>query len=220
MEVDGLRTGEHTMPTKRRRVLIPLALLLILLSGCGDFKRFLYEGIGRDRWQFPEEVVQSLGIRPGDHVADLGAGGGYFTFRLADAVGPSGLVYAVDVDESMTAYLKARAAEEGRANIKPILAPDDDPSLPEHGVDLIFTCNTYHHVQARVAYFGRARRYLRDGGRVAIIDYTRSGWFQKLFGHYTAREVIVTEMEAAGYRVARDHDFLPKQSFLVFALSD
>src|SRR5215218_8079306 len=76
-------------------------------------KRFAYSGFGRDRWQQPDRVVAELGLGPGDRVADLGAGGGYFTFRLARAVGPSGVVYAVDTDRDMPAALAARAVKQG-----------------------------------------------------------------------------------------------------------
>jgi predicted methyltransferase len=188
------------------------ALLALLFAlACGPLKRFGYEGIGRDRWQQPERVVAALGIVPGTKVADLGAGGGYFTGHLADAVGPTGLVYAIDVDPEMTAYLEDHA----RPNVNVILAHEEDPQLAER-VDLIFTCNTYHHIQNRSAYFANAQRHLRPGGRVAIVEYKKHGWLQRIFPHYTPPETIRAEMTAAGYRVAAEHDFLERQSFLVF----
>ena len=73
----------------------------MITTGCAGLKRCAYEGFDRDDWQAPERVVEVLGIEPGDRIADVGAGGGYFTFRLADAVGAQGLVYAVDVDEGI-----------------------------------------------------------------------------------------------------------------------
>jgi predicted methyltransferase len=187
---------------------------LVLVLGCGPFKRFGYEGFGRDRWQQPERVVAALEIEPGARVADLGAGGGYFTGRLADAVGPTGVVYAIDVDPDMTAYLE----EHARPNVKVVLAPYDDPALPEP-VDLIFTCNTYHHIGARADYFRNARRHLAPGGRVAIVELARHGWLQRLFAHFTPPETIRAEMEAAGYRQTEEHGFLERQSFLVFELA-
>ncbi len=93
-----------------------------------------------------------------------------------------------------------------------------DPLLPEDGLDLIFTCNTYHHIRDRAAYFAQAKKYLHANGRVAIIDYKRTGWFQRLFGHYTPAEVIWSEMAAAGYRLDHDFGFLPRQTCLVFTL--
>jgi ubiquinone/menaquinone biosynthesis C-methylase UbiE len=200
-------------------VLVGAALAVALVSGCTTLKRWAYEGFGRDRWQRPDEVIRALDIRPGAHVADLGAGGGYFTFRLAAAAGRDGRVYAVDVDPGMVDYLERRAAREGDGTVEVILAAPDDPRLPPESVDLLFTCNTYHHLEDRPAYFTRLRRSLREGGRVAVIEYDGSGLFGWLFGHATAADVIRRELESAGYRLERAYDFLPRQSFLLFAPS-
>jgi ubiquinone/menaquinone biosynthesis C-methylase UbiE len=173
----------------------------------------------RARWQQPEAVIRSLSIQPGSRVADLGSGGGYFTFRLADAVGPTGKVYAVDVDKGSLDYIARRAEEQGYANVETILAKYDDPLLPAGGVDLIFTCDTYHHLEARTDYFASTARYLRPGGRIAIIDLNGSSWFAKLFGHWTPKDSIRSEMEAAGYQLNGDFDFLSRQNFQVFTLN-
>lgn len=192
-----------------------VALALLLAGGCTRWKRFAYEGFGRDEWQKPEEVVAALGLRPGDRVADLGAGGGYFTFRLADAVGASGRVFAVDVDEGLLGYVAERARDEGRANVEAVLAAYDAPRIPSPGVDLVFTCNTYHHIEDRSAYFARVRTALRPGGRVAVVDFTPEG---APFGaHGTTPETVVAELESAGYALVERLDFLERQSFLVFA---
>jgi cyclopropane fatty-acyl-phospholipid synthase-like methyltransferase len=197
--------------------MVGVLVSVLLVTSCTQLRRFAYEGFGRDAWQQPERVVASLAIRPGDQIADLGSGGGYFTFRLATAVGPEGRVHAVDVDEGMNAYVADEARERGYANVDVVLAAYDDPKIPEPGVDNLFTCNTYHHLEDRTHYFRNAQKYLRSGGRVAIIEYApKSGWFQRLFGHATEEDVIRSEMEAAGYSLLEDHDFLSRQSFLVF----
>ena len=192
------------------------ALLAASMIGCAAVKRCAYGGFGRDGWQQPDRVIEALDLRPGARVADLGAGGGYFTFRLADAVGPEGRVLAVDIDADMTRHLAERARQEGRGNVEVILARHDDPLLPEAGVDLIFTVNTYHHIEDRSAYFARAARSLAPGGRVAVIEYRPEGLFQRIFPHATLADVIRREMESAGYRLEEQHDFLDRQSFLVF----
>jgi ubiquinone/menaquinone biosynthesis C-methylase UbiE len=202
--------------TGSRLASVIAVLLVLAASGCTRCKRYAYEGWGRDGWQQSERVVEALEIRPGDRVADLGAGGGYFTFRLAEATRPGGVVYAVDVDRGMTDYLEARARESGVDNVEVVLAAYDDPKLPESGVDLIFTCNTYHHIEDRASYFARARRYLRPGGRVAVVEFRPEGLLQRIFPHATAAEGIRSEMEAAGFRLQAEHDFLERQSFLVF----
>jgi ubiquinone/menaquinone biosynthesis C-methylase UbiE len=198
---------------------LPLIALLavVLVSGCTSWKRFAYEGFNRDRWQHPDEVVRVLRIAPGATIADIGAGGGYFTFHLADATGPEGTVYAVDVDPGMISYLGERARDEGYDNVETILAEAADPGLPRGGIDLVFLSNTYHHINDRTGYFRRLAADLRPGGRVAIVEFQRKGWLQRLFAHATESEVIRSEMETAGYVVAEQFDFLERQSFLVFA---
>ena len=190
---------------------------LVFLASCTALKRYAYEGFGRDGWQKPDEVVAALALRAGDRVADLGSGGGYFTFRFSKAVGPTGKVYAVDVDSEMLDYVAGRAKEDGSRNIETVAARYDDPLLPESGVDLIFTSNVYHHIANRVKYFADAARYLRPGGRIAIVDFDGRHWSAGFVGHYTPVEVIKKEMEEAGYRLEQEFDFLDRQSFLVFS---
>lgn len=193
-----------------------LWLAIFIFGGCTTFKQCAYEGLSRDEWQQPERVIRSLQIRPGDNVADLGAGSGYFTFRLARAAGPEGKVYAVDIDRDMTELLRQKAREQNAQNVEVILGRPDDPLLPAGGVDLIFTSNTYHHIENRVRYFTALRSALRPGGRVAVIDYDRRSWTAGLLKHYTPSEFIKREMEQAGYRLAGVFDFLDRQSFLLF----
>ena len=190
---------------------------MVLVAGCGSCRRFGYGGFFRDSWQQPERVIESLAIAPGARVADIGAGGGYFTWYLATAVGESGRVYAVDVDADMTSYIEEESHQKGFANVQAILAEFDDPLIPEDGVDLIFLCNTYHHIEGQEEYFRGAAKYLRPGGRVAVVEPNGEGWFQGLFPHFVEPEVIRAEMEAAGYERVEDFDFLEHQSFQVFA---
>jgi ubiquinone/menaquinone biosynthesis C-methylase UbiE len=210
-------SGNSGVPAHRgrRRWRSTVLVAFLLLAGCTALKRCAYEGGNRDSWQKPEEVIRALALKPGDRVADLGSGSGYFTFRLAQAVGPAGKVYAVDIDEALNREIAARAEREGYGSIEVILAAPDNSRLPEAGVDLIFTSNTYHHIENRARYFAGVRKALRPGGRVAIIDFNREGWIQSL-GHYTPAEDIKREMREAGYELEREHDILSKQSFLVF----
>ncbi|MBM4257501.1 MAG: class I SAM-dependent methyltransferase [Deltaproteobacteria bacterium] len=193
-----------------------LGVPLLICVGCGSISRSFMNASWRDRWQQPDVVIQSLSLQPGNQVADLGAGGGYFTFRLADAVGPTGKVYAVDIDKGNLEYIAKQAAKRGYPNIETILAKPDDPLLPATGVDLIFTCNTYHHLTERTAYFQSATRYLKPGGRVAIIDLAGKSWIFRILGHWTPKETSQREMEAAGYSLQKDFNFLDRQMFQVF----
>jgi ubiquinone/menaquinone biosynthesis C-methylase UbiE len=200
-----------------RKHLLGFSLLtLLLFVGCTRIKQCAYEGFSRDEWQQPKRVIDSLQIRPDDHVADLGAGSGYFTFDLAEAVGPGGKIYAVDIDRDMTDLLAKRAKEKGAHNVDVILAKPYDPLLPTAGVDLILSVDAYHHIDNRVSYFSNLRKYLRRGGRIGIVEFDRRAWLGGLWGHYTPSEFIKREMEQAGYVLQQEFDFLDRQSFLVF----
>jgi arsenite methyltransferase len=177
-------------------------------------KRFGYSGWGRDRWQQPERVVAELRLRPGDRVADLGSGGGYFTFRLARAVGPAGVVYAVDTDTELLAALGADAAGRKVGNVVTVAARPDDPRLPEP-VDLGILVNAYHHLPDRPAWFATLARQLRPGGRVAVLEARPAGLLRR-FGHATSAETIRSELEAAGYAQVAEVGDLQRQCFLVF----
>jgi ubiquinone/menaquinone biosynthesis C-methylase UbiE len=207
------------LPDKFSTPLLILCLAIIFLVGtttCTDIKRWAYEGFDRDEWQHPEEVIKALKIKAGDQVADLGAGSGYFTFRLADAVGPTGKVYAVDIDEEMNADLAKRVQEKGYQNIEVVLARPNNPGLPDNDMDLIFTSNTYHHLEDRVTYFANLQQDLQLDARIAIIDFTGEGRFQQLFGHYTPTETIQRELQEAGYTLEAKLESLPTQVFLIF----
>ena len=174
-----------------------------------------YAGDDRDSWQQPERVIEMLGISPGQTIADVGSGGGYFTFRLGEAVGDTGRVYAVDIDAEMNERLERLASERGVRNIVAVLADYDDPKIPGT-VDLIFTSNTYHHIEERIAYFQRAARYLKPKGRLAVLEYKRQGFFHYFLGHATEDDIIVSELEQAGYTLFAKHEFIEQQSFLIF----
>ena len=200
---------------------IALSFLLVSafwLPGCAAWKQCAYEGGDRDEWQKPDEVIAALELSPGDRVADIGSGSGYFTRRLAPAVAPDGGVYAVDVDAEMNERLQERLAEEGIGNVEIVLGEYADPKLPDGSIDLVFTSNTFHHIQDRPEYFRNLKKDLAPGGRVAIVDYDgRKGLLVRIIGHYTKKEDLLRDMQEAGYRIVKDHDQLDRQSFVIYA---
>jgi ubiquinone/menaquinone biosynthesis C-methylase UbiE len=202
-----------------RKLAALTALVAVSCLACSAWKRLSYEGFSRDSWQQPDRVLAALGLEPGDRVADLGSGSGYFTLGLARAVGPTGKVYAVDVDQKMNEYLRERVRIEGLDNVEVILGEFEDPLLPDGEIDLLFTANTYHHIRERSSYFRRVQTDLEPDGRIAIIEFDgRKGWFVRLIGHHTPKQEIVAEMREAGYRLDQDLDFLDRQSFAVFSI--
>lgn len=171
----------------------------------------------RDAWQKPVEVVNALGIRPGSALADIGAGTGYFTVHLARATGPDGPVYAVDVEPGMVEYLAERAGKEGLPNIKPVLTPADEPGLAADSVDLVLICNTWHHIDDRLAYLKKMTTALRNKGRVVIVDFKEGDLpVGPPAGKKLTREAVIGEFEKGGFRLVEEPDLLPHQYVLVF----
>jgi ubiquinone/menaquinone biosynthesis C-methylase UbiE len=177
----------------------------------------VFDDPGRAAWQKPEELVAALGLRPGQCVADLGAGTGYFSHLLSAAVGPTGTVLAVDPEPNLVAHLRERAEREGSANVVPVLASLDNPRLPAGLVDVVLIVDTFHHIDDRVAYFRRLRQALRPPGRIAIVDWQKRELpVGPEMDHKLAREQVVREMETAGYRLIEESSILPYQYFLIF----
>jgi arsenite methyltransferase len=175
----------------------------------------------RDADQKPAEVIQALDLKSGMAVADLGSGSGYFTRRFLDAVAPGGTVYAIDVEPKALDYIRDHLSPAPRdaAAIQFVHADADNPRLPAASVDLLFLCNTYHHIDDRARYFSRAARAIRPGGRLVVIDFYddhRSGDLGFPKDHLVSRQLVVDELAEAGYRLAREHAFLPRQYFLEF----
>jgi ubiquinone/menaquinone biosynthesis C-methylase UbiE len=165
-------------------------------------------------------VVEALELKPGMHVADLGSGSGYFTRRFIEAVTESGKVYAIDVEPEALKYVEDSLVHTHRPySVEFVLARPDNPKLPAESVDLIFVCNTYHHIEDRAVYFRNVRSALRAGGRIAVVDFyhdERSGELGFPKRHLVSRERVVEEMTEAGYGLLKEHTFLPRQYFLEF----
>jgi predicted methyltransferase len=184
--------------------------------GFGDAERWaqVFDDPARDAWQKPQEVIQALALTPDAVVADIGAGTGYFAARLASVV-PLGRVYAVDVEPDMVAYLAERAKREKRANLITVVAAPDNPRLTEKN-DVILLVNAYHHIDQRDRYFSRLRASLKPGGRLAVIDFRMDSPAGPPKAARIPPERVVAELKAAGYSLTQEHDFLPRQYFLVF----
>jgi len=174
----------------------------------------VFDDPARDAWQKPHEVIQALALPPDSVVADVGAGTGYFAARLANMLA-RGRVYAVDVEPDMVRYLGERAKREGRPNMIAVAGAPRDPKIPEK-VDLVLMVDVHHHIDERVRYFREMQRYLKPGGRVAIIDFRPEAPMGPPRAARLEAGVIVDELTRAGYRLAREHGFLPNQYFLVF----
>jgi ubiquinone/menaquinone biosynthesis C-methylase UbiE len=180
----------------------------------------LLEDPARDGYQKPDEVLRALALRPGEAVADIGSGSGYFTVRLAGGVGTGGRVYAVDVDPEMVRHLNRRLRDSGLDNVRSVLADLDDPLLPDASVDRFFICDTWHHIGDQAKYLGLMKKMLRPGGQVVMIDFKKEETpMGPPLGMRIAREDLLRQMQAAGFILAAEHTFLPYQYFLVFRVA-
>jgi SAM-dependent methyltransferase len=173
-----------------------------------------FDDPARDAWQMPDRVIEALGLRSGQSVADIGAGTGYFSSRLA-RVAAAPAVYAVDIEPSMVAYLRGRAAKEGLKNLTAVQAGESGPNLPAP-VDTILIVDTYHHIPDRVAYFTRLKGSLKPGGALAIVDFRKDAPSGPPVEFRFTPEQISAELDKAGFVLAKQHDFLPRQIFLVY----
>ncbi len=155
-----------------------------------------------------DQIMTTLAFKPGERVADIGAGSGCFTFRVAEAVGSAGIVWALDISPEMIEYLDFRARARQAANVKPRRVPADDPQLQPGGLDTILMFYTLHYVKDRVAYGRKLKEGLAPGGRLVVVSYVSGRFFN--------RDLLDREMKAAGFRVQASYDFLSGQFFVVY----
>jgi ubiquinone/menaquinone biosynthesis C-methylase UbiE len=176
-----------------------------------EYARFLEN---RERVERMEvgRVVDALGLKPGQLVVDLGSGSGLFTRALARAVAPNGTAYAVDIDPALLAIVERSAKRSELKNLITVLAAPDDPKLPQP-VDVIFICDTFHHLPDKPAYARTLYRYLEPGGRVAVIDF-KNDWP----GGHEAMRYTPDDLDGwmTGAGLTRDQSFdFPKNSFYI-----
>jgi SAM-dependent methyltransferase len=175
-------------------------------------KRF--DDPSRDEWQMPARVIDALQLVPGAVVADIGAGTGYFTVRLARAPARP-KVYAVDIEPTMIAHLRHRAMLEGLSNVAAVQASADRSNLPE-SVDVALIVDTYHHIPNRVAYFTALKTSMKPGARLAIVDFRKGAPEGPPEEFRFTPQQIRDELASAGFSLTAEHDFLPRQIFLIF----
>ena len=174
----------------------------------------IFEDKERDKKLQVERVMDILGIKAGTHVADIGAGSGWFAVRAAKRAGNTGIVYAVDINPESIAYIDRRTQQDGIGNVHTILSEADDPRLPQSSVDSVLLLKTYHEVAHPVLLLENLRRSLRGGAKIGIIDRNGKG-----DDHGVSRDVVIQEAAQAGYQLQEQYDFVKgdgQDYFLVF----
>jgi predicted methyltransferase len=216
-----------------RTVAVLLVLASVTLAGQGREQRSkqhgrlfppqdlgLLEAPDRDIWQHPDQVMDNLGIAEASVVADIGAGAGWFTIRMARRVGPNGVVYAEDVQPEMLLAIRRRVDALGLTNVRPVLGLDNDPKLPPQSIDAALIVDAYHENdlrEARVSLLRNLAKALRPNGRIGLIDFRQEGSGPgPALDERVSPETVIAEAEAAGLTLVSHETFLPYQYFLIF----
>jgi cyclopropane fatty-acyl-phospholipid synthase-like methyltransferase len=174
----------------------------------------IFDAPGREERLQINHVMDMLGIEPGKNVADIGAGSGWFTVRVARRVTGSGTVYAVDISPEAIHYISQRTKKEQLQNIKTILSKPDDPQLPADSIDAVLLLKTYHEVAHPVVLLRNLRSSLKPGAKIGIIDRNGNG-----ANHGVSKDVVVREAAQAGYELRDTQDFVKADGmdyFLIF----
>ena len=168
-----------------------------------------------------KRILRTLAVQTGSLVADVGSGGGFYTYQFAKAIGPNGKVYAVDSNEDSLAYIQEQARQTALENIMTFQTSEDHLVLPDLQFDLIFMRNMFHHLPDPDTYFASIAGYVKPQGKVAIIDYKKVTGFSLSFAsrrrHYSDAARITASMQKAGLVLAQTYTFLSNQSFQVFS---
>lgn len=180
----------------------------------------VFERSGREVYDKRQDVVAALALQPGMHVADIGAGTGFYTHLFAQQVGSSGRVYAVDISRNFIEHILRAATEQGMNNVEGIVSTQQTTNLPADSMDLVFVCDTYHHFEYPQTMLASIHKALRRNGQLVIIDFRKqpgisSSW---VMSHVRANEAdIVREVEIAGFRLIEKPELLRDNFFLIFA---
>ena len=174
----------------------------------------------RELEELPETALDRMGLKPGMVVADVGAGVGYFTLRLAKRLGPGSKVYAVDVQPEMLKLMKARAAKANVTNIEPILGSESDPRLPANCCDLILMVDVYHELSQPQVMLQKMKRALKSDGRLVLLEYRKEDPHIPIRSeHKMSVPEAKAEVEAEGFKLDQVLKDLPRQHILIFRKS-
>jgi len=163
-----------------------------------------FEGESREIAAARDAIVAAIGLRPGDDVADVGSGTGLFLAPISRAVGPDGVVYALDIAAPFVEHMEQRARDEGLANVRPRLCAEDSVLLPRGSIDVAFVCDTYHHFEFPHSTLASLHEALRPGGRLVIVDFERIPGTSRewVLDHVRAGKAeVVAEIEAGGFEL-------------------
>ncbi len=167
--------------------------------------------------EHPDQALDALHLQPGSTVADIGAGVGYFTFRMAERVGPTGIVYGQDIQPEMIRLLKENMAARKVTNVRPVLGSYDDPKLPKNALDLILLVDVYHEFSEPVKMVDAMRESLKPNGRLVLLEYRGEDPRVPIRPeHKMTLKQVRAEIEPQGFRFDESIETLPWQHIIVF----
>jgi ubiquinone/menaquinone biosynthesis C-methylase UbiE len=212
----------------RANIGVALAAIALWPNGAGAQHSRLFsptelgmlEGPDRESYQQPEQIMDALLIGDGSVVADVGAGGGWFTVRLARRVGPNGIVYAQDIQRPMIQAIEGRVRGEGLHNVRMVLGTALDPRLPNRALDAVLIVDTYHEMEQPITLLRNLAKALKPAGLVGIVGFKKDGFGPgpDSMEDRIDPERVVRDAEAAGLQLKKREDFLRYQYLLIFAL--
>ena len=171
----------------------------------------------REAEEDPDQAMRLIRVQRGSTVADLGAGSGYFTVRLARAVGAAGKVYAVDIQPGMLDLLQRAVTKEKLTNVIPVLGAADDPRLPAESLDLVLMVDVYHELASPQVTLGHLMRALKPGGRLVLLEYRAEDPDVPIRPeHKMSKAQVKLEIEHEGFKQQRVYDDLPRQHLFIF----
>lgn len=171
----------------------------------------------RDVEEEPDRAIEALDLKTGQTVADIGAGSGYMSVRMAKRVGPTGRVYAEDIQPQMIELLEQRLAKEKIANVTPVLGLIDDPKLPEASIDLMLLVDVYHEFSEPQKMLRGMRAALKPGGRLVLLEYRKEDPTVPIrIEHKMTVGEAKLEVEAEGFLLSKVDERLPRQHILIF----
>ena len=188
--------------------------LILSLVGCILLLGFIHAQTQRDRWQQPQRILDSLDIKPGMVVGEAGAGEGYFTFKLSKRIGPSGKIYANDIDSEKLETLKEHMEHDNITNIIPLLGKIEDPCFPDSSLDMVIMVYVIHHLEEPVPFFENLKSDLKAGAALVIIerDPDKHGGRN---GHFLPKEEVQQILIESNYTIERIMTFLPRDNIYI-----
>ena len=171
----------------------------------------------REEEEHPDQALQAIGIRRGMIVADIGAGSGVMTFKMAKLVGPPGKVYAEDIQPAMLDILRERAEHDKITNVQTVLGTASDPKLPAAAIDLILLVDVYHEFSQPQAMLDRMREALKPGGRLVLLEYRKEDPTVPILpDHKMSVSEVKAEVEPEGFQFDQVIEVLPRQHIIIF----